>query len=127
MKPHSEITRQLEAWQDAVTAADVDAVLALYAPEAILLPTFSSAIRRTSAERREYFERFLSRRPRCLLREQKPRRYGEVAVNSGRYTFTVAEAAGEREIEARFTFVYHRVADRWWIVEHHSSVLPSQP
>ena len=124
--PH-EITRQIEVWLATVRAEDVDKLLTFYAPDAILLPTFSSALRHTPEERREYFERFLGSRPRGRVVEQNPRRYGSVAINSGLYTFTVTDPQGDREIAARFTFVYHRVGDRWLIVEHHSSVLPDMP
>jgi len=127
MEPSDEITQQLETWLAAVRAEDLEAVQACYAPDAVLLPTFSPALRHTPEERREYFARFLGSRPRGRVVEQNPRRFDGVAVNSGLYTFTVGEGRNEREIAARFTFVYHRVGDRWLIAHHHSSVLPELP
>ena len=98
MDSPNEITRQIEVWLAAVRAEDVDKLLSFYAPDAILLPTFSSALRHTPEERREYFERFLGSRPRGRVVEQNPRRYGSVAINSGLYTFTVTDPQGDREI-----------------------------
>lgn len=47
--------------------------------------------------------------------------FGDLAINSGLYTFTFADGS---TVAARFTFVYRRSGDRWQIIEHHSSRMP---
>jgi hypothetical protein len=46
-------------------------------------------------------------------------------VNSGLYTFSLAENGGHADVAARFTFVYREYEDKWLIIEHHSSILPA--
>jgi uncharacterized protein (TIGR02246 family) len=118
-----EIAQLFDAWDAALGSGDPDAVVALYARDAVLLPTFSARVRTTEEGRRDYFAGFLRRCPRARIVEGHARAYGDVAVHSGIYAF-VFGAGHEREARARFTFVYRRVNGRWWIVEHHSSCLP---
>jgi len=118
-----EIARRFDAWDAALSSGDPDAVVALYALDAVLLPTFSDTVRTTEEGRRDYFAGFLLRRPRARIVEGHARAFGDVAVHSGIYAF-VFGAGPEREARARFTFVYRRIDGRWWIVEHHSSAMP---
>jgi uncharacterized protein (TIGR02246 family) len=123
MPSHDEIDALFHAWDTALQTADADVVVALYAPDAVLLPTFSDRVRTTEEGRRDYFAGFLRRRPRARVVEGHARVFGDVAVHSGIYAFAFG-AGPEREARARFTFVYRRVDGRWWIVEHHSSCMP---
>jgi uncharacterized protein (TIGR02246 family) len=118
-----EIAQLFDAWDAALSSGDPDAVVALYALDAVLLPTFSNRVRTTEEGRRDYFVHFLQRRPRASVVEGHARTYGDVAVHSGIYAFTFG-AGPVREARARFTFVYRRVDGRWRIVEHHSSCMP---
>ena len=119
----AEIAQLFDAWGTALASGDPDAVVALYAIDAVLLPTFSDRVRTTEAGRRDYFAGFLRRRPRARVVEGHARVYGDVGVHSGIYAFAFG-AGPEREARARFTFVYRRIDGRWWIVEHHSSRMP---
>jgi uncharacterized protein (TIGR02246 family) len=125
MHTHDEICALFRAWNAALQTGDADEVVALYAPDAVLLPTFSNAVRTTDDERRDYFARFLRRRPSATLEEAHARAFGEVAILSGVYAFTFA-AGPLHEARARFTFAYRRIAGQWRIVEHHSSAMPEQ-
>jgi uncharacterized protein (TIGR02246 family) len=118
-----EIARLFDAWDAALATGDADAVVALYARDAVLLPTFSDRVRTTEEGRRDYFAGFLRRRPRARIVQGHARAYGDVAVHSGIYAFTFGSDL-QREARARFTFVYRRIDGRWWIVEHHSSCMP---
>ncbi len=123
MSDQDDIRDLFAAWDAALRTGDADEVVALYAPDAVLLPTFSDRVRTTEEGRRDYFAHFLQRRPRASVVEGHARAYGDVAVHSGIYAFAFG-AGAEREAHARFTFVYRRVDGRWWIVEHHSSGMP---
>jgi uncharacterized protein (TIGR02246 family) len=123
MHTPDEIHTLFHAWDAALQTGDAEEVVALYAPDAVLLPTFSNRVRTTEEGRRDYFVHFLQRRPRASVVEGHARSYGDVAVHSGIYAF-VFGAGPVREARARFTFVYRRVDGRWRIVEHHSSCMP---
>ncbi len=95
--------------------------MALYAEDAILLPTVSNTVRHTHAEIRDYFVHFLQKGPLGDIDEANVRVFGDLAINSGLYTFMCDDAG---QVHARFTFVYRRKGDGWEIVEHHSSRMP---
>lgn len=35
-------------------------------------------------------------------------------------------AAGVEDVKARYTFIYRKIEDRWFIAEHHSSAMPEK-
>ena len=126
MAPINEIADQLERWNHALLTEDPDRVLACYAEDAILLPTLSAKLRHDPDEIRDYFVHFLSQKPESRIHEQNIRIFKDIAINSGRYTFAVTQDGRRTDVAARFTFVYRKEAHGWRIIEHHSSVLPSQ-
>jgi hypothetical protein len=100
-------------------------VVKLYAQTAILLPTLSDRVRHTQAEIRDYFVHFLTHNPKAKIDEANVRVLGGIAINSGVYTFRFTSGP-LKSIQARFTFVYQWVGDRWLVIEHHSSGMPEQ-
>src|SRR6188474_268109 len=63
--PKQDAMQVVERWAQAFTASDVDAIVALYAPDALFLGTVDKAVANTPAEMRAYFERaLLTYRPR---------------------------------------------------------------
>jgi hypothetical protein len=65
-----------------------------------------------------------------VLGEQRIRVYGDLAINTGTYTFIgpARDAAGKPiSRPARFSFVYRNRDGRWLIVDHHSSAVPPPP
>jgi len=116
-----------EEWNRALQTGDPKKVAACYAKEGgILLPTLSPKVRHNREEIEEYFVYFLAKHPVGSITEANVRVYGDIAINSGLYTFELdGEEAGSRvEVAARFTYVYKKEGDTWMILEHHSSVLP---
>lgn len=114
------------AWLRAINAGRIDEVVALYADDAILLPTFSPHVLRTPERRRAYFER-LAKQPglEVALHEKTLRveRTGPVQVASGIYSFRFEIDEVPLTFEARFTFVIDATATRP-VLHHHSSQLP---
>ncbi|WP_406827734.1 nuclear transport factor 2 family protein [Microbulbifer sp. ARAS458-1] len=51
----------LDQWMQAVNGADVERLLNLYDPHAVLIPTFSNRILNTPEKLRDYFEKLGSR------------------------------------------------------------------
>ncbi len=124
-----QVAAATRAWIDAMGSHDQERVLALYDAEAVLWGTTSPTIRDNPAAIREYFD-FLRNVPpyyKGVLGEQRIRVHGDMAINTGTYTFIgpALDAAGKPiSRPARFSFVYRYRDGRWLIVDHHSSAVP---
>lgn len=117
----SNIKAQFDAWNTALQTGDPKSVAALYAPNAILLPTVSNKVRHNHEEIEDYFVHFLAKGPVGKIDESNVRIFDQMAINSGIYTFTMQD---DSTVQARFTFVYQWDGERWLIIEHHSSQMP---
>ena len=125
----AEVERATLAWVSAVDECDVAKITALYDPEAVLWATTSPVIFSTPAEIRQYFERTCSAnlQLKVILGPQLVRAFGDTAINSGSYTVAFVAQGRPGSIPARYTFAYRKVADKWLIVDHHSSTVPAAP
>ncbi|MBN2723134.1 MAG: SgcJ/EcaC family oxidoreductase [Deltaproteobacteria bacterium] len=119
----SVIKSLFEKWNDALKTCDPGEVVKLYKPSAILLPTMSNKVRHTPSEIKDYFVHFLSNKPEGKIIESNIRIFGDIAINSGLYSFKFSD---ETVTDARFTFVYEKTNDDWLIIEHHSSQMPEK-
>lgn len=117
----NEIQALFEQWNNALLTGDPKNVVALYASDAILLPTVSNKVRHNHAEIEDYFVHFLAKGPQGKIDESNVRRFDDIAINSGVYTFTFNDGVS---VQARFTYVYQWDGKRWMIIEHHSSAMP---
>ena len=117
----TEITELFDEWNNALQTGVPENVAALYESNAILLPTVSNQVRHNHAEIEDYFVHFLAKGPQGKINESNVRTFGDVAINSGLYTFTFKDGVS---VPGRFSFVYRWNGQRWMIVEHHSSVMP---
>ena len=117
----SYIAALFEEWNTALQTGEPKNVTALYESNAILLPTISNQVRHNHEEIEDYFIHFLAKGPKGVINESNIRTFGNIAINSGIYTFTFSDG---NSVQARFTYVYRWNGQRWLIVEHHSSVLP---
>ena len=119
----NDITALFDQWNAAIQTGDPKNVAALYESNGILLPTLSNKVRHNHEEIEDYFVRFLANGPVGKIDEGNIRTFGEMAINSGIYTFSFKDGTS---VSARFTFVYRWNGQRWMIVEHHSSAMPEQ-
>ena len=124
MSTKREILDLFDMWNSALQTGDPNNVVACYAEDAILLPTVSAKVRHNHDEIGNYFVHFLSKKPNGKITEQNIRIYGDIAINSGLYTFTLSQDGDQTDVAARFTFVYRKYEGKWLIIEHHSSILP---
>lgn len=124
-----EIVIATQAWIDAMSSHDAQRVVALYDAEAVLWGTRSPTIRDTPATVGDYFNilRTVPTSYKAVLGEQRIRVYGDIAINSGTYTFSEVRDGKEIVRPARFSFVYRNRNGRWLIVDHHSSAVPEPP
>ena len=118
----NEIISLFDEWNNALQTGDPKEVAALYdESNGILLPTVSNKVRHNREEIEDYFVHFLAKGPQGKIDEANVRIFGQLAINSGVYTFTFKDGA---TAQARFTFVYRQNDECWTIVEHHSSQMP---
>jgi len=124
----SEISRATAAWAEGMSRHDIDAVMALYDSDAVLWGTRSAQLRDNPERVREYFGvlRTVPASYKAVVGEQRIRVYGDIAIDTGTYTFSEVRDGKEVLRPARFSMVYHRRDGRWLIVDHHSSALPVQ-
>ena len=119
----TEILDLFQRWNNALQTGDPKLVSTLYAQDAILLPTISNVVRHNHQEIEDYFDIFLQRKPVGTIDEYNIRIIGNVAINSGIYSFSFMDTS---VVQARFTFVYQWDGNQWLIIEHHSSSMPEQ-
>ncbi len=117
----NEITALFDEWNSALATGDPKNVAALYETNGILLPTVSNQVRHNPVEVEDYFVHFCAKGPSGKIDEANVRIFGDIAINSGVYTFSFKDGA---TVQARFTFVYRWNGQRWMIIEHHSSAMP---
>jgi uncharacterized protein (TIGR02246 family) len=126
--PKEDVGAATQAWIDGMNSHNAERVVALYDAEAVLWGTRSSSLRDTPATVRDYFK-VLQTVPssyKVALGEQRIRIYGDIAINTGTYTFSEDRDGKPVTRPARFSFVYRNRDGRWLIVDHHSSAVPAQ-
>jgi uncharacterized protein (TIGR02246 family) len=123
----AQISALFEQWNAAVETGDPEKVAALYAPDAVLLPTLSPRVRTDHDGIVDYFEHFLAGHPSGTRTQSVIKVLDKrTAIDTGLYRFTFPNADGTtRSVDARYTFVYEKRDGQWWIINHHSSLLPT--
>lgn len=116
------IAALFDRWNDTLKSGDPKQVVANYAEQSILLPTISNTPRLTPAEKEDYFVQFLQSQPSGVIELSQIEISGDIAVDSGVYTFTMG--ASGAVVKARYTFVYKWDGANWLIISHHSSAMP---
>ncbi|TYT75723.1 DUF4440 domain-containing protein [Desulfobotulus mexicanus] len=134
-KPHSmevckessqeEIAALFERWNFSLESGEPEKVVENYAAGSILLPTVSNKPRFTVAEKQDYFEHFMEKKPSGKIDLSHIELGCNAAIDSGLYTFTFKET-GER-VQGRYTFTYRWDGTSWRISSHHSSAMPEKP
>ncbi len=114
----------LEAWVCAFNDASSASLSALYDSTAVLWGTVSPTLITTPEAIRNYFDIACAAQAgmRVTVTEVVNRVEGNVAMLAGGYSFN----RNGTVFSARFTFVMIRRDVIWRIMQHHSSLLPSQ-
>jgi uncharacterized protein (TIGR02246 family) len=120
-----EVATLFDRWNASLATLDPDKVLALYASDAVLLPTTSNKPRTNHEEIRDYFVHFLKKKPHAEIDYRIIKIGCNIASDTGLYTFTLHDTNGKVEkVSARYSYVYEHLNGQWLIEHHHSSVLP---
>lgn len=120
-----DVKEALLEWKTSVEAADMDAIMALYAQDAIMISTFAQKPL-TERKQIEGFFQMVVVNPdiKVEILESHPRTYDKMATNSGRYALSYTQEGEQVVVPARYTFVYKLDNGKWMVVEHHSSRMP---
>ena len=129
VEPKSEVATATLAWGQAIGEDDPEKVLPLYSDDAVLWGTLSPTVRSDPAALRAYFVNAFKVLPglKVAFGDQLIRVYGNAAVNTGYYTFSYTKDGETKSLPARYSFTYVKSGERWLIVDHHSSAMPSPP
>ena len=125
--PREEALAVLEKWTNAFADSDVDAIVKLYAPDALFMGTGSKTVVTNPAEIRKYFEEaLLTRRPRgAPMRDQSTMALSDdVMVVAGLNDSTGVADGKPFSNPGRVTFVLAKRGADWQIVHFHRSAMP---
>jgi uncharacterized protein (TIGR02246 family) len=127
--PKEDVAASTLAWAQALGEDDPDKVLPLYSDDAVLWGTLSPTVRADRAALRDYFVTAFKVLPglKVAFGDQLIRVYGGTAVNTGYYTFSYVKDGETNSFPARYSFTYVKSGENWFIVDHHSSVMPPAP
>lgn len=120
------VEAQFAAFNAAWATKDPDKVTALFAPDAVLLPTVSKTPRTTPAAVRDYFVSFLKNSPQATIDTSAVRIDCTTASRVGLWTVAMTDPAtgAKSDVKARYSFTYVWDGAAWKIAHLHSSVLP---
>jgi uncharacterized protein (TIGR02246 family) len=113
------------AWAEAYNSRQPARITALYDSDAVFWGTTAKTISTTPDAVAEYFKD-MPKTPnsRVTFGEQNIRVYGDIAINTGYYAFSVVRDGKPTTNPSRFTFVFRNQDGQWKIIDHHSSRVP---
>ena len=116
-----EVAAATDAWATAFNSNQPARVTALYDADAVLWGTAAKTVATTPAAIADYFK-VITKFPDLKVKfgDQNIRVHGDIAINTGYYTF----AGPKAELPARYTLVFRQREGKWLIIEHHSSRVP---
>jgi len=120
------VAAQFDRFNAAWATKDPDKVTALFAPDAVLLPTLSGEERKTSAGIRDYFVGFLKKSPVGHIDTSTIRTGCNKATRTGNWSVTLTDPKTHKTsvAKARYTFIYRYQSGQWMIAHLHSSLMP---
>ncbi len=120
--PAEEANAVVDRFSAAYTSNDPEAVVSLYAPDAILLGTVSPVISIGTEAIRKYFSMIKGSGNKNAIQERHTIVLGDNAVVvTGFYEFTRMQEGKPVPAPSRFTMVIAKTGGEWRIVHHHSS------
>jgi uncharacterized protein (TIGR02246 family) len=121
--PAEEANAVIDQWSAAYSANDRDALVSLYAPDAILLGTTSPVISEGAESIRKYFQELPGSGRKNTIVERRTIVLSETSVvATGFYNFA-RTTESDTPRPSRFTMVVVKRDGRWTIAHHHSSPL----
>jgi uncharacterized protein (TIGR02246 family) len=125
--PREDALQVLARWTDAFAASDVDAIVALHAPDALFMGTGSKDVVTETAGIRRYFEdALLTRRPRAapISSQHVVVLSDDAVLVTGLNDSTGVQDGKPFSNPGRVTFVIARRGADWKVVHFHRSAMP---
>jgi uncharacterized protein (TIGR02246 family) len=126
--PKEDALAVLDKWTKAFAASDVDAIVKLYAPDALFMGTGSKTVVTDPAAIRKYFEgALLTRKPRAApISDQSVMVLSDTVVLIAGLNNSTGVLDGKTfSNPGRVTFVIAKRGSEWQIVHFHRSAMPS--
>jgi hypothetical protein len=115
--PAEDGSAAIDRWVAAYSSNDIEALLKVYAPDAILQGTSEPQINTGTEALRKYFRGLPGSGNKVTIQERRMVVLSDTAViGLGFYTF---------RNPARFSFVVAKRGNDWLIAHHHSSSIPA--
>lgn len=126
--PADEVSAAVDRWATAFNANDVDALVNLYTPDAILVGSTGLAREEGSDAIRGYFARLANSGDKVVIEDRKIVSLGDnIAYATGFYEFSAMREGEVRKTKAGFSMVFVKQGNDWLIAHHHSSLRSSPP
>ncbi len=123
----ADVRAALTEWVQAVEKHDAEKVVSLYDADSVMLSAFAVDPITTHAGLMEYYKKVVNEPGISIdVTAQDIRTFGNVAVNTGLYTFHWVQDGETMDVPARFSFVYVLKNGKWSIISHHSSRVPGK-
>lgn len=117
----------LKTWMSHINQADIESLLALYDPNAVLIPTFSNRLLNSPEKIRKYFETLGGREELSIALHEKTLVVQPIRDNlysmCGIYCWRFAVEGELLSFEARFSFIIDPALPSP-IIHHHTSQIP---
>ncbi len=123
--PAEDASGVIDRWAATYNANDVDAIVKLYAPDALLHGTSSPTLNQGSAAIRSYFAGLAGSGNKVTIGERHMVAIGDAAAfGVGFYEFVSIQDGKPVPRPSRFTMIVVKRGADWLIVHHHSSPVP---
>jgi uncharacterized protein (TIGR02246 family) len=120
--PADDAGAVVERWMTAFNSNDVDALVSLYAPDAILVGSTGLTLKEGSEAIRGYFARLAKSGDKVVIGDRKIIVLDDnVAYATGFYEFSAVRNGEVRKSWAGFSMVLVKHGNDWLIAHHHSS------
>lgn len=113
-------------WKSALNKGNLLSIINHYDYDALLWGTFATNLGSGHVPIKKYFEHLLHLKQLQVrfFDDFETRQYNDVFIQSGSYEFSYIKKNETVTVPARYSFVCKKDRNSWYILEHHSSVLP---
>jgi uncharacterized protein (TIGR02246 family) len=120
--PSEDVGAVVDRWVTAFNSIDVDELVGLYSPDAILVGTVGSTLNEGREAVRSYYARLAKSGDKAVINNRKIIVLDDnVADVTGFYEFSAHRNGEMRKSPAGFTMVLLKRNNDWLIAHHHSS------
>ena len=126
--PADEVSAVVDRWATAFNANDVDALVNLYTPDAILVGSTGTVRQEGRDAIRSYFGRLANSGDKVAIEDREVVLLGDnIAYATGFYEFSALRDRAVRKTKAGFSMIFVKQGNDWLIAHHHSSVRSGPP